>query len=396
MHDYTYYQTALQDVVKPCAFLDMDVLNQNIKQIAARNNQKRIRVASKSIRSAGVLKHIFAASPIFQGIMCFTADEAIHLHEHGFDDLLIAYPVWDPRPLKEVAKRVHNNHAYITVMIDSYEHIDHLEAIAKETEANFRVCMEIDLSSDMFGLHFGVHRSPIKTVAHAVAIAQRIVSSRYLALDGVMGYEGQIAGVTDNNPDTKAKNKVVQLLKHQSSKELINKRKQIIDTLQTYGVKLRFVNGGGTGSLEQTSQEDAVTEVTVGSGFFSSHLFDYYSSFQYQPAVGYAIEITRIPGPNIYTCHGGGYVASGAAGKDRLPVIHLPKGAKLTANEGAGEVQTPVFYDGPVDLKHGDPIIMRHSKAGELCERFLKLHVIENGAIIDEEKTYRGEQKCFL
>src|SRR5699024_8168093 len=125
------------------------------------------------------------------------------------------------------------------------------------------------------GLHFGVHRSPIKTVDHAVAIARRIHSSPYLTLDGVMGYEGQIAGVTDNNPDTKAKNKIIQFLKKKSSKEFIPKRQQIIDSLKTYGIEPRFVNGGGTGSLEQTSHEDAVTEITVGSGFFSPHLFDY-------------------------------------------------------------------------------------------------------------------------
>src|SRR5699024_1731372 len=135
--------------------------------------------------------------------------------------------------------------------------------------------------------------------------------------------------------------------------------------------------------------EDAVTEITVGSGFFSPHLFDYYNNFKYGPAVGFAIEITRIPTPNIYTCHGAGYVASGAAGKDRLPVVHLPKGAKLTTNEGAGEVQTPVQYKGDIDLKHGDPIFMRHSKAGELCERFPELYLIENGKIIGTEKTYR-------
>lgn len=60
MRDYEYYKTALQDVSKPCAFLDLDVFKQNIKHIAESNNQKTIRVASKSIRSVGVLKRIFA------------------------------------------------------------------------------------------------------------------------------------------------------------------------------------------------------------------------------------------------------------------------------------------------------------------------------------------------
>lgn len=395
MQAYEYYKSALEDVDKPCAYLDIDVFTQNIKQIAESNNQKNIRIASKSIRSVGILKRIFDASPVFKGVMCFTADEAIHLHSHGFDDVLIAYPVWNTYHLEEISKRVHEN-ATITVTVDSYEHIDHLENIAKKAGRHFLVCMEIDLSSDIMGLHFGVHRSPIKTVDHAVAVAKRIDTSPYLTLDGVMGYEGQIAGVTDNNPYTRTKNKLIKMLKKKSSKEFIPKRKQIIDSLKSYGIDLRFVNGGGTGSLEQTTSEDVVTEVTVGSGFFSPHLFDYYTDFRYQPAVGFAVEITRKPAPKIYTCLGGGYVASGASGKDRLPVVHLPSGAKLTANEGAGEVQTPIYYDGNIELNHGDPIIMRHSKSGELCERFPELHLIENGKIVGTEKTYRGEHKCFL
>ena len=46
-------------------------------------------------------------------------------------------------------------------------------------------------------------------------------------------------------------------------------------------------------------------------------------------------------------------------------------GAKLLALEGAGEVQTPIFYNGEERVEIGDSILFRHSKAGELCERFL-------------------------
>src|SRR5699024_6293978 len=109
-----------------------------------------------------------------------------------------------------------------------------------------------------------------------------------------------------------------------------------------------------------------------------------------------AIEITRRPSPNIYTCAGGGYIASGPANKDKEPRVYLPEGAQLIANEGAGEVQTPIYYDGSQALEHGDPIIMRHSKAGELCERFTHLHLIQSGKIIDTYTTYRGDHQCFL
>ena len=106
----------------------------------------------------------------------------------------------------------------------------------------------------------------------------------------------------------------------------------------------------------------------MGSAFFSPGLFDYYQRFRHLPAAGFAIEITRKPAKSVYTCHGGGWVASGAAGVDKLPTPYLPDGARLTENEGAGEVQTPVIYTGTEQLELGDPIFMRHAKAGELCE----------------------------
>jgi D-serine deaminase-like pyridoxal phosphate-dependent protein len=89
----------------------------------------------------------------------------------------------------------------------------------------------------------------------------------------------------------------------------------------------------------------------------------------------------------------GGYLASGAGGRDRLPVPHLPAGLRLDKLEGAGEVQTPLL-GGPANrLAIGDRVYFRHAKAGELCERFDRLFLVTGGTIRDEVPTYRGEGK---
>jgi D-serine deaminase-like pyridoxal phosphate-dependent protein len=49
-----------------------------------------------------------------------------------------------------------------------------------------------------------------------------------------------------------------------------------------------------------------------------------------------------------------------------------------------------------VPLKIGNPVFMRHSKAGELCERFTHLLLVSDGAIVDEVTTYRGDGQCFI
>ena len=134
-----------------------------------------------------------------------------------------------------------------------------------------------------------------------------------------------------------------------------------------------------------------MTEVTAGSGFYAPTLFDNYSRFDLTPAAGYALPIVRKPAPEMATALGGGYLASGAGDAARLPSPWLPPGLKLDPEEGAGEVQTPLLGEPAAGLEVGDRVYMRHAKAGELCERFDTLHLVEGDAIVDEVPTYRGE-----
>jgi len=394
-HDYAYYKDIFDGRSMPFAYLDLDLLDQNIREIVARAEGKQVRLASKSLRSVAVLRRIFAFDPCFQGIMCYSVPEAVYLASQGFTDLLVGYPAWNEHDIAAVAQATAEG-AQIVLMIDSVAHVERAEAIASQYGVRLPLCLEIDMSMDIPGLHFGVWRSPVRTPEQARPVIECIMASSHIWLDGLMGYEAQIAGVGDNFPGRVTKNAVVQKLKKRSVREVAGRRAALVELVQSYGLALRFFNGGGTGSIATTRKESAVTEITVGSGFYAPALFDNYRDFRYQPAAGYAIEIVRRPLPSIYTCLGGGYIASGSVGPEKQPQPYLPQGAKLDSLEGAGEVQTPVRYEGPVSLKLGDPIFMRHSKAGELCERFTHLLLVSNGAIVDEVTTYRGDGQCFI
>jgi D-serine deaminase-like pyridoxal phosphate-dependent protein len=79
-----------------------------------------------------------------------------------------------------------------------------------------------------------------------------------------------------------------------------------------------------------------------------------------------------------------------------VPSPYLPGGLSLDSEEGAGEVQTPLLGPAADSLKLGDKVWMRHAKAGELCERFSELHLIDGDAIVATVPTYRGEGQTFL
>src|SRR5690606_35978811 len=159
---------------------------------------------------------------------------------------------------------------------------------------------------------------------------------------------------------------------------------------------LEFVNGGGTGSVEKTARDAAVTEIAAGSGLFHPRLFDGYRSFRGRPAALFALPVVRRPGPDVVTVLGGGYPASGPPGADRLPQPYLPAGLRYHPHEGAGEVQTPLIGPAARELRVGDRVWFRHAKAGELCERFDVLHLVAGDRLVGEAPTYRGEGRAFL
>ncbi len=89
VHDYPYYKEIFSGHVMPFAYLDLDLLDQNVRQVQTRAGGKRVRLASKSLRSVAVIRRILAAAPCFQGIMCYTPLEAVYLAKQGLEDLLI-------------------------------------------------------------------------------------------------------------------------------------------------------------------------------------------------------------------------------------------------------------------------------------------------------------------
>jgi D-serine deaminase-like pyridoxal phosphate-dependent protein len=392
--DYNYYRDTLRDRQFPLAYVDLDLFDANVQKLAGMAQGKRIRIASKSVRVPALLQRILKHSDVFQGLMCYSPREAVFLSQQGFDDLLMGYPCWNQKDILPIVQEIKNGKSII-LMVDRPEHITHLDRIGREQGIRIPLCMDIDMSSDLPGLHFGVWRSSVFGEKEAVALGKVFQQHPNVELMAVMGYEAQIAGLGDNVPGQAAMNAIVRLLKKHSVKQIAKRRRDVVSALTQMGFKLRIVNGGGTGSMDTTCAEEAVTEVTVGSGFFSPGLFDNYRHLKLMPAAGYAIEVVRQPKPHIYTCLGGGYIASGEIGKLKQPKVFLPEGAELIGQEGVGEVQTPIRYYGN-ELQLGSPVLLRHSKAGELCEHFNSVLLISKGKVVDEVRTNRGFGKAFL
>ncbi|MEU4513373.1 amino acid deaminase/aldolase [Nonomuraea wenchangensis] len=395
MDDRGRYDRATADLEPPFAILDLAAMRANAADLVRRAGGKPIRVASKSIRSRPVLERVLAMDG-FSGVMAFTLPEALWLAGHGFTDILVAYPTADRHALAALAADAEAARR-ITVTVDSVAHLDFIENAVQGPRAELRLCLDVDAGYVALGGRFraGALRSPIRQPEDAADLAAEIAKRPGLRLVGVLAYEAQIAGVGDAPQGQAAYARAIRLMQARSARELIVRRGRVVNAVRQFA-ELEFVNGGGTGSVELTVREKAITEVAAGSGLFHPRLFDFYRRFTGRPAALFALPVVRRPRPDVVTVLGGGYPASGSAGPSRLPQPYLPAGLRYAPEEGAGEVQTPLLGQAAQDLRTGDRVWFRHAKAGELCERFDALHLVEGDKIVETVPTYRGEGRTFL
>ena len=399
---YHYYREIFRGKRLPLAFVDLNAFDANVAYVAqlARKFGKTIRLGSKSIRSAALMRRIFEHDPeVFRGILTFTAEESAWLAKQGFDDLIVAYPSVQPGDMAHLVELTRAGKT-VRLMVDNETHLRALSEAGQAANLQLRACLELDMAYHPLGLsafHLGVRRSPLRDPDEVLRLVEAARNYPGVRIDSLMGYEGHIAGISDDVPGASLKNGLLRVVKALSIRELTARRDRVVESLRANGIELPLVNGGGSGSLISTGQDPLVTEITVGSGFYASGLFHHYKDVHFQPAAFFALQIVRLPTEGMITCQGGGYIASGEVGLEKQPLPMYPAGLKYLSLEGAGEVQTPFVLpkDSP-QLQIGDPVFLQHAKAGELCERFNELWLVQDGKLVDKVNTYRGDGQAFL
>lgn len=335
------YDRATADLDPPFAIVDLDGFDANSAAMVGRAAGKPLRMPSKSVRVRALIDRALA-QPGWHGVMAFTLPEAIWLAEHGTSgDILVAYPTADRAALHRLATD-EKLAATVTVMVDSPAQLDLIDAVvpAGERAGAVRVCIDLDASwRPARGVHIGVRRSPVHSARQAGDLAAAIAARAGFRLVGLMSYEAQIAGLGDAPPGRPVRGALIRMIQSRSFPELLARRAAVVAEVRRHA-DLEFVNGGGTGSVQATAQDPAVTEVAAGSGLFGPWLFDGYRRWRPQPAAFFAMSVVRRPNPQVATVLGGGWIASGETSPTRQPLPWLPEGLKLIGTEGAGEVQT--------------------------------------------------------
>lgn len=396
--DWNAWRALARGLPMPCAVIDLDAVDANAAVLVARlAPEVTLRLASKSLRVPALMRHLQSLSRArIRGLMTYSARETKLLADQGFDDFVLAYPVSSPdeaRVLVDLGRR----DVTVRAVVDCEAHVDLIAHAASGRPGRLSLCLDVDCAWRLLGgrVHLGVRRSPLRTPDAALALADKARRVR-LEVSALMGYEAQVAGMRDDNPQSRHLDPLRRFVRERSKPLAARRRRAIIDALRAGGVKLAVVNGGGTGSIDSTSHDGTVTEVTAGSGFLAPHLFEGYRGLSLTPAAFFCLPVARFPDPTYVTCAGGGYLASGPAAADRAPIVHTPAGLRPLAAEGFGEVQTPFEVGaGAPRLELGDPVVCRHAKSGELFERFAEVYLVREGRVVAREPTYRGLGGAF-
>ncbi len=169
-------------------------------------------------------------------------------------------------------------------MVDCREHLDMIErAGAGQGSRPVRVCIDMDGGWRLLGgrMLIGARRSPVRTPEQAAALAQDILArGAGLRLAGMMAYEAQIAGLGDSPAGRPLRAMAIRAVQARSGRGAGSpaggggRRGAGRPRRRRGSARCEFVNGGGTGSLERTTAEPAVTELAAGSGLYGPALFD--------------------------------------------------------------------------------------------------------------------------
>ncbi|MDK8763973.1 alanine racemase [Corynebacterium sp. MSK218] len=358
----------------PCGVIDLEAFDYNAQQMPRRAGGLPIRVASKSVRSVAALRRALSHDG-YQGILAYSVPEALHLVAEGFRDIVVAYPSVNRRALAELAASDIAREA-VTIMVDSVELLELLPGPVK-------VAIDIDCTLHLPGAVVGPRRSPIREPEQVTELARNIIRRGH-RLVGLMAYEGQVASVADGLPGPVGA--VKRWLRTRSMADLAPRRRACVEAARAVA-DIEFVNGGGTGSLQESAAEGTLTELAAGSGFYTPAIFDDFTGITHKAAAFFVCQVSRVPAPGWATVNSGGWIASGPPAKDRVPVPVWPQGLHYSSTEGAGEVQTPLRG---VDMNVEDLVWFRHAKAGEMTENVDHLLAVgESG--IEEWDTYRGQ-----
>ncbi len=229
---------ALARLETPAPLVDLDRMERNITRMAgyARQHGIALRPHIKTHKSQRVAAQQIAAGAV--GLTCATPAEAVVMSA-VCNDLLLAYP-----PVGAKAERLLSvpPSVRVTVSLDSARAIDDLALVARRSDREIGVYVEVDV---------GMHRVGVPTVDGAIALARHVRASAPLQFAGVAFYPGHIRSTVASQDGELA--------------TLTADIGRMLVAFDRAGLPPAIVSGGSTPTMWRTHEMIGVTEMRPGT-----------------------------------------------------------------------------------------------------------------------------------
>ena len=285
-------------------------------------------------------------------------------------------------------------------MVDSVEHLDLIEAAVGGAGAPVRVCLDFDASLWLAGgrVKVGPKRTPVHTVAQARALAQEIVRRRGVRA----GRDDELRGPhrrgrrRARGPARAARAALSAACSATSYAELRARRAAAIAAVREVA-ELELVNGGGTGDLHLIAERARDHRGQRRLGLLRAAAVRRLPRLH--AAAGRDVRAARHPPARrarTVTALGGRLSRLGRRreGPHAAPVS-AARASSSTRWRARARCRRRCTGRAARRLRLGENVYFRHVKAGELCEHFDRLYLVEGSRIVEELPTYRGEGKTL-
>ncbi len=234
--------TPFASVDTPALLLDAAALRANIQRMADFFSQRpcKLRPHFKSHKCTAIARLQMSAGAV--GVTCAKLGEAEVVADAGIRNILIANQIVGPlkiRRLIDLCRR-----AEPIVAVDSVDNVKMLSEGAAAAGVRIGVLVEVDV---------GMGRCGAAPGQPALELARRAAALPGLRFDGLQGYEGHCVDLRDE---------VERAEKTRASLKLLVETRRL---LESSGLPVRIVSGGGTGTYTITGNCEGIDEVQAGS-----------------------------------------------------------------------------------------------------------------------------------
>lgn len=238
------------DLDTPILCIDLDVMEANIAKMAGymAERGKQWRPHAKCHKTPAIAHKQIAAGAI--GVTCAKVSEAEVMAAAGIRDILIANMIVGERKLERVASLCRE--ADPIVACDHFAQIEPLSAVCHKLGVKCRVIIEVNIGLDRVGIRAG---------RDTVDLAEAISQMPGVELVGIMGYEGHLLTIEDQEE------------KRRAITDSIGTLVACRDQMLKKGLRCDIVSAGGTGSYQITSDCPGVTELQCGGGIFADPMY---------------------------------------------------------------------------------------------------------------------------